>query len=339
MGKVLVLGGGIAGMQASLDLVSMGHQVLLVEKEKNLGGNVRNLHIVFPSNEKAETVLEGYLKEIEAQNNIAVYTNSMILDFKGKAPAFKTTINKDGKKQELSIEAVVLATGFKLYDPAQKKEYGYGRYKNVISAVDLEGMLKNGKLERPTDSINPKSIVFVQCVGFRDVKANDYCSAFCCADALKNAIQIRKEHPEIEVTVLYMDIRTPSLYEQLYSDARDLEVKFVRSRPAEIFENDGKLVINYENTLTGKPCTMESDLVVLSVGAVQSQETEELSRMVGTPLSKTGFFKVVQEPTETGVAGIFLAGASCGPKDISYSRCQGSAAAAQVNKMLRSLHG
>lgn len=339
MGKVLVLGGGIAGMQASLDLAAMGHQVFLVEKEKSLGGNLKNLHTVFPSNEKAETILEGYLKEIEAQNNITVYTNCTIHDFKGKAPSFKATINKDGKKQELNIEAAVLATGFKLYDPAQKREYGYGKYKNVISAVDLEKMLKNGKLERPSDTINPKSIVFIQCVGFRDVKANEYCSSFCCTAALKNAVQIRKEHPEIQVTVMYMDIRTPSLYEQVYSDARGLEVKFVRSRPAEIFEKNGKLVINFENTLTGKPSTMESDLVVLSVGAMPSYETEELSKMVGVPLSKTGFFRVACEPVGTGVNKVFVTGASCGPKDMSYSRCQGSVAAAQVNKALRSLHG
>ncbi len=338
MDKVLVVGGGIAGMQTSLDLAAMDHQVSLIEKEKNFGGNLRDLYRVFPTNEKAEAVLAGYLEKIEARNNITVYTNSTVLDFKGKAPAFKVTINTKGKRHKLSVGAIVLATGFSLYDPAEKKEYGYGRYNDVISAVDLEKMLKDGKLERPSDSKKPESIVSVQCVGFRDIRANEYCSSFCCMSALKNAVLIKKEHPEIEVTVMYMDIRTPSLCEQMYSDARNLGVRFIRSRPAEIFEKNNKLVLNFENTLTGKTRTMESDLVVLSIGAIPSSETEELGKMMGLTLSKTGFFKVVSAPLGTDVNGIFVAGANCGPKDTSYSLSQGSAAAAQVNKTLRDLN-
>jgi len=338
MSSVLVVGGGIAGMQASLDLAAMDHQVYLIEKEKTLGGNLRNLYRVFPTNEKAEAILTGYLERIEAQTNITVYTNSTIHDFKGKMPTFKLTINTEGKRHELNVGAIVLATGFSLYDPTEKKEYGYGRYKNVISAVDLEKMLKDGKLERPSDSKNPESILFVQCVGFRDVRANEYCSSFCCMSALKNAVLIKREHPEMEVTVMYMDIRTPSLYEQTYSDARNLGVRFIRSRPAEIFEKNNKLVLNIENTLTGRTRSMESDLVVLSIGAIPSAEIEELSKMTALPLSETGFFKVVSAPLGTGVHGVFVAGANCGPKDMNYSLAQGTFAAAQVNKTLRALN-
>lgn len=339
MGKVLVVGGGIAGMQTSLDLAAMGHQVFLIEKEKTLGGNLRNLFRVFPTNEKAEVVLDNCLKQIEERGNITVYTNSTVRDFKGKARAFKVAINREGKKQELGVDAVVLATGFRLYDPSAKREYGYGRYKDVVSTLDLEKMLKDGRLEKPSDSKKPESIVFVQCVGFRDVKANQYCSSFCCTAALKNAILIKKQRSEIEVTIMYMDIRTPSLYEQIYSDARNLEINFIRSRPAEIFERNGKLDLNFENTLTGKPGTIESDLVVLSIGAVPGSEIEELGKMTGVPMSRTGFFKVVQEPLGTGVPGVFVVGANCGPKDTSYSLSQAGAAAAQVNKALRDTIG
>lgn len=335
MGKVLIIGGGIAGMQASLDLAAMDHQVYLIEKESNLGGNLRNLHRVFPTNEKAETILADYRKKIEAQNKINVYTDSTIFDFEGKTPAFNVTINTEEKRQKLKVGAIVLATGFNHYDPAEKKEYGYGRYKDVISAVDLEKMFKEGRLERPSDLKNPKSIVFIQCVGFRDVRANEYCSSFCCMSALKNAILVKKEHPRIEVIVMYMDIRTPSLYEQMYSDARNLGVRFIRSRPAEIYEKNNKLAINFENTLTGKTGTMEADLVVLSIGAIPSSDTEKLSRMMDIPRYKTGFFKVVSAPLGTSIHGIFVAGVSCGPKDFNYSRSQGSAVAAQVNKTLK----
>jgi heterodisulfide reductase subunit A len=338
MNKILVVGGGIAGMQASIDLAAMDHRVYLVEKKKNLGGNLRNLYRVFPTYEKAETILTGYLEKIEAQSNIKLYTDSTVLDCEGKASEFKVTIETRKKKRKLTVNAIVLATGFNPYEPAEKREYGYGRYKDVISTLDLEMMLKEGRLERPSDSKKPESIVFVQCVGFRDVRANEYCSAFCCMETLKNAVLIRKEYPETEVTVMYMDIRVPSLNEQMYSDARDLRVRFIRSRPAEILGNSEKAVLNFENTLTGKIRSLESDLVVLSIGAVPSPETEKLAKIMGLSLSKTGFFKIVSPPVGTGVPGIFVAGANCGPKNIAYSSSQGSAAAVQVNKMLREIN-
>ncbi len=137
---------------------------------------------------------------------------------------------------------------------------------------------------------------------------------------------------------MYMDIRTPSLEEQMYSDARNLGVRFIRSRPAEIFEKDNRLFLNFENTLTGETGTIESDLVVLSIGAIPNPETEDLCKMMGLTLSETGFFKVVSPPSGTEVAGIYAAGADCGPKDTRYSISQGSAAAAQVGKMLRNLN-
>jgi heterodisulfide reductase subunit A len=337
MSSVLVVGGGIAGMQASLDIAAMNHKVYLVEKKNNLGGNLRNLYTVFPTNDKAENILSRYIEKINRQNNITVLKNSMILDLEGEAPAFKARINSEGKTVKLSIGAIVLATGFSLYNLTEKKEYGHDRYKNVISTLDLEKILKVGKLERPSDSKKPQSIVFVQCVGFRDVKTNEYCSSFCCMSALKNTILIKNKHPDIEIYIMYMDIRTPSLYEKTYSDARNLGVKFIRSRPSEIFEKKNNLVINFENTLTGKTNTLECDLVVLSVGAIPNQGTDKLSEIMDVPLSETGFFKIVSMPSGTGVSGIFIAGANCGPRDISYSRSMGSAAATHINKMLRYL--
>jgi heterodisulfide reductase subunit A len=155
---------------------------------------------------------------------------------------------------------------------------------------------------------------------------------------VKNAILIKKEHPETDITVMYMDIRTPSLCENMYSEAKNFGVRFIRSRPAQIFENNGKVTINFENTLTGKVGTLESDLVVLSVGAVPTIDTDELSKITNAPMSETGFFKADQMPSKTGVLGIFVAGANCGPKDIAYSISEAGAAAAQVNIALRDIN-
>jgi heterodisulfide reductase subunit A len=337
MAKVLVVGGGVAGMQTSLDLARMGHLVYLVEKEKTLGGNLKRLHQVFPSNEKAEETLKKYTKQIAAESLIKVFTESTLVNIEGKAPTFNATIQKIDLKSNLTVAAVVLATGFQLYDVSRKNEFGYGRYKDILSAIDLERMLREKKLERPSDAGRPSSIVFVQCVGFRDVKANPYCSSFCCKDAVKNATIIKKEHPEIDIAVMYMDIRTPSLCEQMYWEAKSLGIKFIRSKPAEIFEKDGKVIISFENTLTGKVGDLESDLVVLSVGAVPTQETEELSKIVNLPLSETGFFKTELTSLGRGARGIFVAGANCGPKDIAYSISEAGATAAQVSIALRNI--
>jgi len=339
MGRVLVVGGGIAGIQSSLDLADMGHKVYLVEKEGDLGGNLKNLYKIFPTNEKAEEFLSKFTEKAKTHNNISVLTESTLCKFEEeKAHAFKVIINVAGKHDTLIVDAIVLATGFIPYNPTEKREYGYNRYKDVITSIELERMIKDGKLARPSNSEKPKSVTFVQCVGFRDAKAYRYCSYFCCVLTVKNALLIKRENPDVEVMVMYMDIRTPYIYERLYSDARNSGVKFIRARPAEIFEKNDKLVLNFEDTLTGETHSIDTDLVVLSVGGIPPPETKKLSQMMKVPLDDTGFFKVNNRPSETDKNRIFVVGAACGPKDIDYSLSQAGAAASQINKLFREKH-
>jgi len=338
MGRVLVVGGGIAGMQSSLDLANMGHRVCLVEKERELGGNLRNLYKIFPTNEKAEDFLSDITEKAKTHNNISVLTNSTLSKLKEEAHAFKVTIDAAGNHDTFNVDAIVLATGFIPYDPTEKKEYGYNRYRDVVTSVDLERMMKEGNLVRPSNSEKPKSVTFVQCVGFRDAKAYRYCSDFCCTLTVKDALLIKREHPDVEVTVMYMDIRTPYVYENLYSDARNIGVKFIRARPAEILERNSRLVLNFEDTLTSETHSIETDLVVLSVGGIPPPETKELSQMMKVSLNDTGFFKVRSRPSGTDANRIFVVGAACGPKDIDYSLSQAGAAASQINKLLGETH-
>lgn len=333
MGRVLVVGGGIAGMQSSLDLAQMGHRVYLVEKEKELGGNLKNLYKIFPTNERAEEFLSNFTERVKTQGNISVLTGSTLSEFE-EDNAFRVTVNVAGERDVFNVDAIVLATGFVPYNPAEKTEYGYGRYKDVVTSIDLERMMKEGRLVRPSNFERPKSVTFVQCVGFRDVKAYKYCSSFCCTVTVKNALLIRRERPETEVTVMYMDIRTPYVYENLYSDARNAGVRFIRARPAEIFEKDNKLILNFEDTLTGEARSIESDLVVLSVGGIPPPETRKLSQMMKVSLDDSGFFRVHNRPSGTGANRIFVVGAACGPKDIDYSLSQAGAAASQINRLL-----
>jgi len=339
MGRVLVVGGGIAGMQSSLDLANLGHQVYLVEKERELGGNLRNLYKIFPTSEKAEEFLANFTEKAKTHNNISVLTDSTLCKFEERGHAFKVTIDVAGKRDTFNVDAIVLATGFVPYDPTEKTEYGYNRYRDVVTSIDVERMMKEGKLVRPSNSEKPKSVTFVQCVGFRDAKAYRYCSYFCCTLTVKNALLIKREHPDIEARVMYMDIRTPFVYENLYSDARNIGVKFIRARPAEIFEKNNKLVLNFEDTLTSETHSIESDLVVLSVGGIPPPETKELGQMMKVSLDDTGFFKVHNRPAGTDANRIFVVGAACSPKDIDYSLSQAGAAASQINKLLSETHG
>ncbi len=333
MSRVLVVGGGIAGMQSSLDLAEMGHQVYLVEKEE-LGGNLKNIYKVFPTDEKAEDLLSNFSERTRAHDNISVLTDSTLYKCEEETHAFKVTIDVGGKHDAFDVDAVVLATGFIPYNPTEKTEYGYSRYRDVITSLELERMMKEGKLVRPSNSEKPESVTFVQCVGFRDARAYRYCSYFCCTLTVKNALLIKTEYPEIDVRVMYMDIRTPFIYEELYSDARDIGVKFIRARPAEIFERNDKLTLNFENTLSGETFSIESDLVVLSVGGIPPPETKKLAQMMGVSLDDSGFFRVYNRPSETDVDRIFVVGAACGPKDIDYSLSQAGAAASQIHRLL-----
>ncbi len=338
MGRVLVVGGGIAGMQSSLDLADMDHRVYLVEKERELGGNLRNLYKTFPTDEITEEFLSNFTEKAKAHTNISVLTDSTICKFEEKTQAFEVTIDVAGKPDTINVNAIVLATGFIPYDPTEKTEYGYNRYRDVITSIDLERMMKEGKLARPSNSEKPKSVTFVQCVGCRDSKAYRYCSYFCCTLTVKDALLIKRESPGIDVTVMYMDIRTPYVYENLYLDARNIGVKFIRARPAEIFERGDRLVLNFEDTLTSETHSIESDLVVLSVGGIPPPEAKELGQMMKVSLDDTGFFKVHNRPSGTDANRIFVVGAACGPKDIDYSLSQAGAAASQINKLLRGTH-
>lgn len=338
MGKILVVGGGVAGIQSSLDLARTGHQVYLVEKKKQLGGNLLNLNRVFPSDENADSVVATLIEELKSQSNITIHVNSALKQIQKGTETFEATVEVGGKESTLQVDAVVVATGLLPYDPTEKSEYGYSKFVNVITSLDLEKMMKQGKLEKPSDSKRPQSITFVQCVGFRDVKANKYCSCFCCTSTVKNALLIKKSHPDTEITVMYMDIRTPNLYENLYSEARENGVRFIRARPAEIFEKKDKLAINFEDTLTDKVSSLESDLVVLATGGTPPPETKLLSQRLNLSVDEAGFIEVSDNLTKTTSNRVFVVGAACGPRDIDWSLSQAGAAASQINKLLRKTH-
>lgn len=334
MGNVLVVGSGVAGMQASIDLADSGHKVFLIEREEELGGNLRNLSETSPNGQKASNMLSAYLSIIEKSRNITVIKKGELVHFRGSFPKFLVTIRTPKEKKELTVNAVVLATGFQPYNPSTLKQYGYGRLKDVVTTVEVERMLRERRLQKPSNQKKPKSVVFVQCVGSRDCNFNAYCSDFCCNNAVKLARIIKSSHPDVAVSVFYMDMRTPFEGEIEFRNARQLGVLFQRGKPATILEGeDGALTIRVEDTLENDLIFVEADLVVLSVGGVPDPTVKALSQVMKLSLLDSGFFAVDETTVGTNVKGIFVVGGASGPKDIAYSIAQGSCVAVKVDSL------
>jgi heterodisulfide reductase subunit A len=245
---------------------------------------------------------------------------------------------------ELEVGVIVVCVGYDVYDPEPNHDFGFGLYDNVITTMEFERLINAsgptmGKVVRPSDVVQPKRIGFVQCVGSRDVNSNIYCSSFCCMASLKNAQLIKEKYPDTEVYIMYMDMRTPfRMYEEFYNRARDMNIHFIRGRPAEVTENEDKNIIaRIEDTLTNKIENLELDMMVLSVGAVSPESTEKIRQILKVSRAADGFMMEAHpklKPVDTTLDGIFIGGMTQGPKDIPYSISQGSACAARATRFL-----
>jgi heterodisulfide reductase subunit A len=245
---------------------------------------------------------------------------------------------------ELEVGVIVVCVGYDVYDPEPNHDFGFGLYDNVITTMEFERLINAsgptmGKVVRPSDVVQPKRIGFVQCVGSRDVNSNIYCSSFCCMASLKNAQLIKEKYPDTEVYIMYMDMRTPfRMYEEFYNRARDMNIHFIRGRPAEVTENEDKNIIaRVEDTLTNKIENLELDMMVLSVGAVSPESTEKIRQILKVSRAADGFMMEAHpklKPVDTTLDGIFIGGMTQGPKDIPYSISQGSACAARATRFL-----
>lgn len=341
MDNILVVGGGVAGLQASLDLADFGYNVIMLEKEEKLGGSLNKLSKLFPSEQNAADLISNFLKKIKDKKNIQVINNAEILDIEGEFPTFEVKFKSSDSEKNVSVNAIIVSTGFKLFDPSKIKQYGYGRYKDVITSLELEEMLKNKEILQPSNLKKPKSISIIQCVGSRDKKSNTYCSAYCCNYAIRTALQIKEIHPEIMITILYMDIRTPCQGEFNYNKARLSGVRFIRGKPAKVRqikkEMKDILVVQVEDTLENDLIFLESDIVVLSIGGVSNPTNTFFKEKLNLELSDSGFFRVTESPVGTNVKNVFVAGSASGLKDSIYSINQGSCAAAKVDIALKSI--
>jgi heterodisulfide reductase subunit A len=251
--------------------------------------------------------------------------------------------NMEPEEIELHVGTIIAATGYDPYDPTEKYEYGYGRYTNVITAMEIERMINasgptGGHVQKPSDGKEPKRVAFIHCVGSRDEQiGKSYCSRVCCMYSMKNAQLCIDHEPDTEVTCYYMDIRSFGKgFEEFYKTSQEkYGIEFIRGRPAEILENDDlTLTVRAEDTLLGKVTEYTYDLVVLSVGLEPPKGSNELRQTLGLSRTSDGFYMEAHpklRPVDTLTDGVYIAGVAQGPKDIPDAVAQGSAAASRAS--------
>ncbi len=337
MKHVVVIGGGVAGIEVAGQLSKAGIEVSLIEKETKTGGHLNNWDRLFPDRRNSNEV-KDYLHRIIKNDAIKLLTNTTIEKFKKGRNHFAITTN-NGK--ELTADAVIVATGFDLFKSARKEEYGYGIYDNVISSADLEMMflkddltLKNGKL--------PETIGIIHCVGSRDEKVgNFYCSKLCCVTAVKQAIELRESLPDSKVFCFYMDMRMGgAFYEELYREAQEKwAVSFIRGKVSEASETiDNRLLIKVEDTLAGRPLRMKLDLLVLMAGMEMSEGGKKIAGIGGLATGENRFFSAADNHTgsnRSNVEGVFYAGTCTSPMNITETISHARSAVVEVIDYLK----
>ncbi len=324
--RALIIGGGIAGMNAALDLSRQGFESVLVEKEKELGGMARRLHHTIEGAD-IQTYLSGLIAEVVDDPKIELLTDAMLTGFEGFQGNFVTDIAVGGNGDRRSIDhgVIMVATGANEYRP---KEYLYGEDDRVVTQVELSDRIEKG------DADGLDTVVMIQCVGSRN-EENPNCSRICCQAAVKNAIALKKKDPDSQVFILYRDMRTYGLLEDYYTEARKLGVIFIRfdrEHPPAVAPGDDGVLVTVKDHVLQRDIEIRSDLLVLSAG-VAAADTEAMSNIMKLNRNPEGFFieaHVKLRPVDMPSEGAFLCGTAHGPKLISETIAQSRAAASRA---------
>jgi heterodisulfide reductase subunit A len=427
--NTLIVGGGIAGISAALELADAGHHVYLVEREPSIGGHMAQLDKTFPTLDCSACILTPKMVDVGQHDNITLLTWSEVEELDGYLGSFTATVRKKAKyvieehctgcgvciekcpikvvddvfevgmgkrkaiyrpfpqavpkypvldpehctyflkgkckacqifcptepnsidfEQEdeilkIEVGAIILATGFQLFDVKRIPQYGYGKLENVFTSLEFERMVNasgptEGKIVLRDGESAPQSVAIVHCVGSRDENYHKYCSKICCMYSLKFAHLVHERIPEAEVYNCYIDMRTPGKgYEEFYNRLLMEDTNFIRGKVAEVTdaarikEEEGKLIVQVEDTLIGRQRRVPVDMVILSPAMEAQPDSKEVSQLFKMGCDFDGFFierHPKLDPVATMTEGIFIAGACQGPKDVPESVIQGAAAAARV---------
>jgi len=331
--KALVVGGGIGGMSAALAIGDHGFEVSLVEKEDQLGGNLRALHRTL-GGEPPQELLEQTVSRVEKHPKIQVYKNAQVLHSLGRAGRFLTSIEKeDGGGETLEHGVTVLATGGK---EATTESYGYGQSEAILTQHQLEDKLHQGSIS-PADL---RVVTMIQCVDSREEPRN-YCSRICCGSALKNALYLKDQNPDMDIYVLYRDIMAYGFLENYYTQARQKGVFFIQysvdDKPRVGVES-GQVSVGVTDPILGRELTIESDLLVLSTGIVPNGQNK-LAQIFGVEVDQDGFFQEAEykwRPVDFLKEGVFTCGLAHSPRSVTETIAMADAAAQRALRILNS---
>jgi heterodisulfide reductase subunit A len=328
--KGLVVGGGLAGMTASLRLAEQGYEVYLIEKEKELGGNLKGSFYTLKGS-NPQTLLQDLIREVEGHESIHLYPETEVVGFEKKNGYYRTKIRHQNEEKFLNHGTLILATGGKEVTP---KGYLYGEDQRVITQRQLEKMVQM----RDEGLKGIQSVAMIQCVGSRD-EEHPYCSRVCCNHAVKNALKLKEMNPEMNVYVIYRDVRTYGFYETYYHEARGKGVIFIRYDPEnrpEVSLKDGNLQVSLPDPAMGSRVTLPVDRVVLSAG-IEPNDNQALARIFDVELNPDGFFMEANPksaPLDSVDRGKFFSGLCHSPNFIEDVISQGNAAAARAAALL-----
>jgi len=334
--RALVVGGGVAGMTSALSIANQGHEVYLVEREKDLGGVARRIHYTLEGLD-VQAYLQDLIRKIYRHPLIHVYENATITNAAGYVGNFVTTVKSDRGLTPINHGAVVLAIGAEVYTPT---EYLYGEDERVLTHLELEEKISAGD-EKVT---NAQSIVMIQCVGCRNEERN-YCSRICCSESVKNALLLKERNPNVDIYILFRDVRTYGFREDYYREASSKDVRFIRYEPTDppVVEpgeaEDGRSVLKVTATdyVLGKKLELDADLLALAAAVIPSSATKEVAGQFKVTLSPDGFFKeahVKLRPVEFATDGVYLAGLAHYPKFMQETINQSYGAAGRALTLL-----
>ena len=331
----LVVGGGIAGMTSALSIANQGHEVHLVEKQNDLGGMARRLHYTLDGLDVQE-YLDGLVRQVYQHPAIHVYTNALITEATGYVGNFVTKVNSDRGPSEIKHGATVVAVGVDVYTPT---EYLYGEDERVLTHLELEERISQGD-EAVTGA---QTLVMIQCVGCRNTDRN-YCSRVCCSESIKNALKLKEINPEMDIYILFRDIRTYGMMEDYYREASAKDVKFIRYEPenppkVEAAEEEGRpvLQVSLMDYVLGQELAIGADILTLAAAVIPHEDNKDISQLFKVSLGPDNFFKeahVKLKPVDFATDGVYLCGTAHYPKHIPEAINQAYGAAGRALTLL-----
>ena len=332
----LVVGGGLAGMTCALSIANQGHEVHLVEREKDLGGTARRIHTTLEGLD-VQAYLRDVIRKVYQHPLIHVYTDATVTGATGYVGNFVTNVKSERGVTEIKHGAAVIAVGADVYKPA---EYLYGEDDRVMTHLELEEQINKGNEK----VINAESLVMIQCVGCRNEDRN-YCSRICCSESIKNALKLKEINPKMDIYILFRDMRTYGFSEDYYREAADKDVKFIRYEPqdkpevqaGESEEGRPVLKVTAPDYILGMKVEIDADIVSLAAAVIPPAGNKEISQLFKVPLGPDGFFQeahVKLRPVEFAADGVYLCGIAHYPKFISEAIKQAYGAAGRVLTLL-----